>query len=258
MKNKQLIRGLDKAKRWLSQNFIQNPSIPSVIVCGELKVQVQAKAIKHIYLRVDEDKQIRLTCPYTASEQELRRLLKHKKNWIEKQLSKRRIKHKLNNESLEEDALHPFFGDIYRLKFETNSTRNGCTLGPDKTLIIQLKSGSHSASIHQCLKQFYKTQLQLKAQELINHYQEKMQVNVNKVTIRDMKTRWGSCNIVKHRISLNLALAKLDESCLEMVVVHELAHLLEPGHTARFYQTMDVYLPNWREADTKLKTISLR
>lgn len=64
-----------------------------------------------------------------------------------------------------------------------------------------------------------------------------------------MKTRWGSCNITARRIWLNLDLASKPAQCLEYVVVHELAHLLESGHTPRFWAIVDKTMPTWRAAN---------
>jgi predicted metal-dependent hydrolase len=61
-----------------------------------------------------------------------------------------------------------------------------------------------------------------------------------------MKTRWGTCNPVSHRIWLDLELAKRPAQCLEYLAVHELAHLIEPSHNDRFIQVMDRHLRLWR------------
>ena len=61
-----------------------------------------------------------------------------------------------------------------------------------------------------------------------------------------MKTRWGTCNPEAGRIWLNSELAKKPVSCLEYVVVHEMVHLLERGHTERFRRILDRVLPGWR------------
>ncbi len=61
-----------------------------------------------------------------------------------------------------------------------------------------------------------------------------------------MTTRWGTCNVRARRITLNLELARREPELLEYVVVHELAHLIESGHNARFYAVMDRALPDWR------------
>lgn len=80
--------------------------------------------------------------------------------------------------------------------------------------------------------------------------QEKWQpclgVAASEVRLRQMRTRWGSCNVRTGRIWLNLELARHDGACLEYVFVHELVHLIERGHGLRFKALMDRFLPGWR------------
>ena len=72
--------------------------------------------------------------------------------------------------------------------------------------------------------------------------------------IKNMKTRWGTCNVNTRKIWLNLQLAKKTPECLEYVIVHELMHLIERSHNEKFVALMDQYLPNWREIRKKLNT----
>lgn len=60
-----------------------------------------------------------------------------------------------------------------------------------------------------------------------------------------MKTKWGSCSLAKRSVRLNTELAKKAPECLEYVLVHEMVHLLEPMHNARFISLMDTFLPHW-------------
>ena len=71
--------------------------------------------------------------------------------------------------------------------------------------------------------------------------------------VRKMKTRWGSCNVKERRIWLSSYLGAYPEECLEYVIVHELCHLLERGHNARFYRLVESCLPDWKERRAKLK-----
>ena len=75
-------------------------------------------------------------------------------------------------------------------------------------------------------------------------YEKLMGVKVNELKIKKMKTKWGSCNVSKKRILLNLKLVKNAEDFLEYVVVHELAHLLEQSHNSRFKALMTEYIPD--------------
>ena len=88
---------------------------------------------------------------------------------------------------------------------------------------------------------------------LVEHYAPLMGVQVGKLAYRNMKSRWGSCQPSTGRICINTRLALYPPECLEYVVVHELAHLLEPGHGPRFKAILDAFLPNWRHARDLLK-----
>lgn len=81
---------------------------------------------------------------------------------------------------------------------------------------------------------------------LIPEWENKMNVSVTRFSIRKMKTRWGSCSPKSRTIRFSLALANKLPECIEYVVVHELAHLIEPSHNAHFVAIMDKFLPEWR------------
>lgn len=97
------------------------------------------------------------------------------------------------------------------------------------------------------LESHHREQLRLLIPPLIATWAPRLGVQVAEWGIRAMKTRWGSCNVRARRIWLNLELIRHRPECLEYVVVHELAHLLEKGHNARFYAVLDDHLPRWRE-----------
>ena len=65
--------------------------------------------------------------------------------------------------------------------------------------------------------------------------------------LKDMKTRWGSCNVKEKRLWFSLALWEKPVDCVEYVVVHELCHLLEPSHNQVFKGYMTQFLPDWKE-----------
>lgn len=78
-------------------------------------------------------------------------------------------------------------------------------------------------------------------------------VTPGKLAYRNMVSRWGSCNVKTGRICINVQLAAQPPECLEYVVVHELCHLIEANHGPRFHALLDSYLPNWRQAELKLR-----
>jgi len=88
--------------------------------------------------------------------------------------------------------------------------------------------------------------LKRSAPPLVAHWAGVMGLATPDIAIRRMTSRWGTCNTQARRITLNLELAQRDETLLEYVIVHELAHLIERGHNDRFYAVMDAHLPDWR------------
>lgn len=93
-----------------------------------------------------------------------------------------------------------------------------------------------------------------KVEKYVDKWEPVMGVHAAHWTIREMKTRWGSCTVGTGRIRLNTRLAVYPDECLEYVIVHELCHLLEPSHNQRFKALMSQFLPDWKERKMKLGT----
>ena len=88
---------------------------------------------------------------------------------------------------------------------------------------------------------------------LVEAWEPIMGVKAGPIVYRNMTSRWGSCQPATGRICINVRLALYPPECLEYVVVHELCHLLEPGHGERFRSLMDTFMPDWRERRAKLR-----
>ena len=101
-------------------------------------------------------------------------------------------------------------------------------------------------------------ELKRQLQRLIDKWEPVMGVKSAGFTIKKMKTRWGSCNVKSHHLNFNLLLAKVPPECAEYVVVHELTHLLEPSHNARFWSLMEYYLPGSKELRKQLAGFSAK
>lgn len=101
-------------------------------------------------------------------------------------------------------------------------------------------------------KEEYRKYLQQVLPEVIDKCEKITGLHAEEWRLRDMKTRWGSCNVVKKRIWLNIQLAAYPRECLEYVVIHELTHLLERGHNQVFWGYMDEFCPDWRQIRKEL------
>lgn len=88
---------------------------------------------------------------------------------------------------------------------------------------------------------------------LLQHWQTILGVTCLNWQVRQMKARWGSCLIQQQKIHLNSQLACLPEPLIELVLVHELLHLKERYHNARFYGMLEDALPDWRVREQQLQ-----
>lgn len=83
---------------------------------------------------------------------------------------------------------------------------------------------------------------------MVERYSAEMGVRPTSVGFKAMVSRWGVCNVRNRSICFSAYVLLLPEWCVEHVVAHEMCHLLEPSHNARFHELMDRFFPRWREA----------
>ena len=89
--------------------------------------------------------------------------------------------------------------------------------------------------------------------DVVERMEARIGVHAARWSVRVMKTRWGSCTPKTGAIRINARLAAYPPECLEFVVAHELVHLLEPSHNARFHALLDEFCPDNRGIARRLK-----
>lgn len=94
--------------------------------------------------------------------------------------------------------------------------------------------------------------------QLLDKWTARMGVQAKAVTIRDTRSRWGSCRKSTASLSFSLRLARVPAECIEEVVVHELCHLTHADHSPAFYGLMTRYLPDWKARSERLNAFDLR
>ena len=93
---------------------------------------------------------------------------------------------------------------------------------------------------------------------MVEHHARAMGVKPSVVYYKAMISRWGVCHVRDKAICFSAYLLLLPAWCVEHVVVHELCHLLEPSHNARFHALMDKYFPRWKEARRQTRQIQAK
>jgi predicted metal-dependent hydrolase len=125
-------------------------------------------------------------------------------------------------------------------------------------MLLQIRPGNSDDKKQSVLDEWYRAQLKEAVPQLIAKWEPLMGVKAERFFVQKMKTKWGSCSPTSASIRLNTDLAKKPRECLEYIVVHEMAHLLEPTHNARFIALMDHFMPKWQFYRDMLNRLPVR
>ena len=209
-------------------------------------IQIIRKPIKHMHLRIYPPAgNVRVSAPLRLSMNHIRTQIEEKRDWIHSQRAKLLIQPLKPPQVLQNGETHFFLGQAYDLLIN-----HSLELIPpfirDKQLILSAKPNASVLDKQLILKRWHQQEMRRLVPDLIEKWQEVIGVTASSWGSRTMKTRWGSCNIRTRKISLNLILIQKPILCLEYVIVHELVHLLEASHNARFYQLMNRFMPDWK------------
>ena len=224
----------------------------STLELEEITIDVIRKKIRNIHLRVyPPDGLVRISAPLQISDRTLHDFALSRLDWIRKQREKiAGRKQAAPLEYVSGETLY-FEGDPYTLLVEYAEAKPSVSLQTDR-ILLTVRPGSSSEKKQSVFREWQRHELIKKVDPLIVSWSGIMKVAPSFRGIKRMKTKWGSCHTREGRIWLNLDLAAVSMECLEYVIVHELAHLLEPGHGPAFKRVMDRFLPDWKERKTLL------
>jgi len=219
------------------------------MIVDDVEIHVTRKKMKTVRMRVSPpDAQVLLSVPNGLPESYIRKV-------VEQNMDKIRA---MQEEILQQyegytpirfldGESHPFAGKDYTLYVRVrNAPPCVILLEHDSSIIMAIRPGSTREKREKILDNWYRQQLYEQVPGLLDKWVPRIKKSPAEVRVRKMRTRWGTCNTIERRIWLSLELAKKDPALLEYVMVHEMVHLLQPGHPPRFWQLMDKFLPDWK------------
>lgn len=205
---------------------------------------------KNSYLRLRNDGTIELTCPYHTKIADMMPFIE---KFIER-LDKKIDKNKMSR--LEYKDQGNFYYLDYRYQINVIISKKEYVNFHEGYLQIHVKSNT-SENIKKVMDKFMKKQAEVIFQErfaqVLSYFNEINFIPELKVT--KMQSRFGVCYYKKHLVKLSTILLHYDLECIDYVIVHELCHFIQPNHSKQFYYLIEKYLPNYRQAEKKLKNI---
>ena len=220
--------------------------IKSTIINGsEIRYEFKRSYRRSVSAHIRRDGVIEVRAPLLYRESNMLAFLNQHRRWIFNHLD--RLQNTDNQQKKYiSGEIHYYLGEIYTLQvFE--SGKNSVFI-EGNSLIINSKYPENPEYLEVLLNKWYKNQAKKVFAELLPPIIEKFKkynVAPAKISIRDMRSRWGSCSR-KGNISLNLQLIKLNENCIRQVMVHEMCHLVYFNHQAGFHALMDEMMPDWK------------
>lgn len=228
-----------------------------VIELGDITISVAFKAIKNVHLTVHPpDGQVSLVAPLGTRPEVARAYAITRLGWIRQQQTTLGAQARETPRQYVERESHYLWGRRHLLNVVEGEGRAFVTLD-HKRITLHVRPGSDAAKRAEVLHEWHKRLLHDVVPGLIAKWQPRLGVQVSGYFLQRMKTQWGSCNHAAGNIRLNTELVKKPKDLLEYVVVHEMAHLLEPTHSERFAALLDLHYPTWREARAELNELPL-
>lgn len=227
------------------------------IQIGELSIQVSRKDIKHVHLSVHPpDGRVTLVTPTATRLDVARAYAVSKLGWVRAQQSKFRNQARETPRQFVERESHYLWGRRYLLTVG-HADAKPCVRLDHKRIMLTVRPGSSAEERARVMHEWHKSLLHEIVPPLIRKWEAQLGVQVKRYFLQRMKTRWGGCNHRAGHIRLNTELVKKPKDLLEYVIVHEMAHLLEPTHSGRFTALLDRHYSTWREVRAELNELPL-
>ena len=217
-----------------------------VLIGGQnLPVRITRKKMKNITLRVSKEGEIRISCPWYAPEEDIRRLIYSNEAWILEQRLRRQKENEINREGVSGPAVY-WLGDRKTVRYVP--AKKDCVFIEGDSLTFFLKEESEERIEKAFRRAANQTILSL-AEEARKEWDEKIcrenGLPLPEISLRYMTGKWGVCYPQRSKIVLSTRLIHYPSECLEYVLLHEYVHFLVPNHSRKFYDMVRSYMPDY-------------
>lgn len=227
------------------------------IVLGEVQIETVYKAVKNVHLTVHPPNgRVTLVAPTGTRPEVARAYAISKLGWIRQQKATLKSQARETPRQHVTRETHYLWGRRYLLRVVELDAKPQVKLD-HKHITLQVRPGSSLEKRAEVMHEWHKRLLHEVVPKLLERWAPRLGVQVSSYFLQRMKTQWGSCNTRLGNIRLNTELVKKPKDLLEYVIVHELAHLLEPTHSDRFVALLDTHYPTWKEARAELNALPL-
>jgi len=224
---------------------------------GALAIDVTMKSVKNVHLSVHPPEgRVTLVAPLNTRLDVARAYAISKLGWIREQQLRLQAQARETPRRYITRETHVVWGRRYLMAVKAHEGKPRIVL-EHKRITLWVRPGTSLQKRAEIMHSWHKAQLHEAVPDAIRHWEPRLGVKVQRYFLQRMKTQWGSCNARAGTIRLNTELVKKPRNLLHYVVLHEMAHLIEPSHSERFVALLNEHEPAWREARTELNALPL-
>ena len=214
------------------------------ILFEDYRIKVVRKNIKNVYMRVLKNGEIVVSSPRLLPSKALRDFVFSKGEWLKKAVESMEDRQAERCDLVDGGRIY-ILGKEYYLRVV--SGKMGAFFVDGNTVNVCVKGEASEENIKAVVASAYRQMLEEILPEMIERCQTRSGITASEWRLKNMKTRWGSCNTQKKRIWLSVWLASKKYEYIEAVMLHELTHIKEKGHGKGFYALLESYCPDYRK-----------
>jgi len=214
------------------------------------------KKRKSVQLKIVSSTHLEIAAPNAFPKASIEKILHEKASWIIKKIVHLKVvAANPLNKSITGGATILYLGHPHTLVLHTDKEKPMISV-QDYKIFIQvpiINTEQTSCFLESLLKQWYRQQAQQLLVATTSLWSAKIAVQPQRITIKEQKTRWGSCSS-KGNINYNWRIVMAPPEVIDYLVIHELCHLRVPNHSLLFWQEVARFSPNFKQHRAWLKT----
>lgn len=222
----------------------------------EITLEIIRSARKTMAIEIKENLRVSVRIPSYLSDKQIKEFVNTKKDWIitkYEQMAEKKYKEKngFKGNPYYDGARLPLLDSFLLLHIIKAGEENGIWMEPTKDkegqIHLTLTTLSENKEVlRMAVLSFYKRYAKANLIKIINQYANQMDVTFGRVSVRDQKTRWGSCSS-RGNLNFNWKLMMMPEKIVDYIVIHELAHRKQMNHSAAFWKEVELVVPDYKE-----------
>jgi predicted metal-dependent hydrolase len=229
--------------------------VTTTIELGDVVIELTRKDVRNVHLAVHPPAgRVTLVAPAGTRVDVARAYAVTRLPWIRQQQARFRAQAREAPLRYVERESHYLWGRRHLLTVVERDAKPVVTVD-HRRITLAVRPGTGVDKRREVMHAWHRSLLHLAVPPLVTRWERMLGLAVTGYYLQRMKTRWGACNHRMGTIRLNTELVKKPRDLLEYVIVHEMLHLIEPTHSAKFLDLLDGYYPAWREARMELNDL---